>query len=63
MSLKVPQGKTIALVGASGCGKSTTIQLLQRFYDPDQGEVSMLEKALLKIAPVWLVTCLITGTD
>uniref|UniRef100_A0A8B9RAH3 ATP-binding cassette, sub-family B (MDR/TAP), member 5 n=1 Tax=Astyanax mexicanus TaxID=7994 RepID=A0A8B9RAH3_ASTMX len=39
MSLKVPHGKTIALVGASGCGKSTTIQLLQRFYDPEAGEV------------------------
>ncbi|KAG5856705.1 hypothetical protein ANANG_G00010730 [Anguilla anguilla] len=39
MSLKIPCGKTIALVGASGCGKSTTIQLLQRFYDPDVGEV------------------------
>uniref|UniRef100_A0A4W4FVX2 ATP-binding cassette, sub-family B (MDR/TAP), member 5 n=1 Tax=Electrophorus electricus TaxID=8005 RepID=A0A4W4FVX2_ELEEL len=35
MSLKVSHGKTVALVGASGCGKSTTIQLLQRFYDPD----------------------------
>ncbi|XP_056330778.1 ATP-dependent translocase ABCB1 [Danio aesculapii] len=41
MSLKVPHGKTIALVGASGCGKSTTIQLLQRFYDPDSGEVTL----------------------
>ncbi|KAJ8290697.1 hypothetical protein GJAV_G00016440 [Gymnothorax javanicus] len=39
MSLKIPHGKTVALVGASGCGKSTTIQLLQRFYDPDGGEV------------------------
>ncbi|TSK34721.1 Multidrug resistance protein 1B [Bagarius yarrelli] len=41
MNLKVPHGKTIALVGSSGCGKSTTIQLLQRFYDPDQGEVTL----------------------
>jgi len=41
MNLKVPHGKTIALVGASGCGKSTTIQLLQRFYDPDSGEVTL----------------------
>lgn len=40
LNLKVQTGKTIALVGASGCGKSTTVQLLQRFYDPDQGEVS-----------------------
>uniref|UniRef100_A0A8B9JV46 ATP-binding cassette, sub-family B (MDR/TAP), member 5 n=1 Tax=Astyanax mexicanus TaxID=7994 RepID=A0A8B9JV46_ASTMX len=42
MSLKVPHGKTIALVGASGCGKSTTIQLLQRFYDPEAGEVLVI---------------------
>uniref|UniRef100_A0A7M4FAJ1 Multidrug resistance protein 1-like n=1 Tax=Crocodylus porosus TaxID=8502 RepID=A0A7M4FAJ1_CROPO len=41
LSLKVQTGKTIALVGSSGCGKSTTIQLLQRFYDPVQGEVSI----------------------
>uniref|UniRef100_A0A8B9K1H8 ATP-binding cassette, sub-family B (MDR/TAP), member 5 n=1 Tax=Astyanax mexicanus TaxID=7994 RepID=A0A8B9K1H8_ASTMX len=43
MSLKVPHGKTIALVGASGCGKSTTIQLLQRFYDPEAGEGTHIE--------------------
>ncbi|XP_051921755.1 ATP-binding cassette, sub-family B (MDR/TAP), member 4 isoform X3 [Hippocampus zosterae] len=41
MSLSVKSGQTIALVGSSGCGKSTTIQLLQRFYDPQEGSVSI----------------------
>ncbi len=40
LNLEVPAGQRVALVGSSGCGKSTTVQLLQRFYDPDQGEVS-----------------------
>ncbi|XP_058196057.1 ABC transporter B family member 9 isoform X1 [Rhododendron vialii] len=38
-SLKVSSGTTAALVGQSGSGKSTVISLLQRFYDPDAGEV------------------------
>uniref|UniRef100_A0A4W3J9S0 ATP-binding cassette, sub-family B (MDR/TAP), member 4 n=1 Tax=Callorhinchus milii TaxID=7868 RepID=A0A4W3J9S0_CALMI len=41
LSLKVNSGQTIALVGSSGCGKSTTIQLLQRFYDPEQGMITL----------------------
>ena len=40
LNLTVNVGQTVALVGSSGCGKSTTIQLLQRFYDPEQGQVS-----------------------
>nr|XP_033786801.1 ATP-binding cassette sub-family B member 5 isoform X3 [Geotrypetes seraphini] len=39
LSIKIHQGQTVAFVGSSGCGKSTSIQLLQRFYDPFQGQV------------------------
>ncbi|KAM4688617.1 ATP-binding cassette sub-family B member 5-like [Discoglossus pictus] len=38
-NLKVHAGQTVALVGQSGCGKSTTVQLLQRLYDPEQGKI------------------------
>ena len=41
LSLSVRAGQTVALVGASGCGKSTCIQLLERFYDPDAGKVNL----------------------
>ncbi|ADE14919.1 ABC transporter related protein [Nitrosococcus halophilus Nc 4] len=39
VSLHVPAGNTLALVGATGSGKSTLIKLLLRFYDPQQGQV------------------------
>jgi ATP-binding cassette subfamily B protein/subfamily B ATP-binding cassette protein MsbA len=39
VSLRVPYGETIALVGANGCGKSTLVNLLPRFFDPTQGAV------------------------
>lgn len=38
-NLKINPGESIALVGFSGNGKSTCLQLLQRFYDPNRGEV------------------------
>uniref|UniRef100_A0A803YN25 ATP binding cassette subfamily B member 1 n=1 Tax=Meleagris gallopavo TaxID=9103 RepID=A0A803YN25_MELGA len=39
LNLKVEKGQTLALVGSSGCGKSTVVQLLERFYDPLSGEI------------------------
>uniref|UniRef100_A0A8C0HS18 MDR1 protein n=1 Tax=Buteo japonicus TaxID=224669 RepID=A0A8C0HS18_9AVES len=41
LNLKVSCGQTVALVGGSGCGKSTTVQLIQRFYDPKEGTVTI----------------------
>ena len=52
--MKIPAGKTVALCGSSGCGKSTSIQLVQRFYDPDQGEILLDGQALSSINLKWL---------
>lgn len=38
-SLSVAQGKRVAIVGPTGCGKTTMINLLMRFYDPNSGEI------------------------
>lgn len=46
INLVIPKGRTVALVGASGGGKSTLADLVPRFYDPTEGEVLIDGKSL-----------------
>jgi ATP-binding cassette subfamily C protein CydCD len=41
VNFAIPAGKTVALVGTSGAGKTTTAQLLMRFWDPDDGRITL----------------------
>ena len=41
VSFAIPAGRTVALVGTSGAGKTTTAQLLMRFWDPDSGRITL----------------------
>jgi ATP-binding cassette, subfamily B (MDR/TAP), member 1 len=40
-SMKISEGECVALVGASGCGKSTVVALLQRLCEPTEGTISV----------------------
>ena len=71
ISFEVPAGKTVALVGASGSGKSTAASLIPRFYDVQSGSVSIggvdvrdIEKQELmkRVAFVFQNTCLFKDT-
>jgi ATP-binding cassette, subfamily B (MDR/TAP), member 1 len=39
LDIEIKPGQYVALVGSSGCGKSTAVQLIERFYDPLVGQV------------------------
>ncbi len=41
ITFSIPEGKTLGIMGATGAGKSTIVNLLQRFYDPTEGVVSL----------------------
>ncbi|KXG51504.1 ABC transporter, integral membrane type 1 [Penicillium griseofulvum] len=49
LSLSVQTGQYIGLVGASGCGKSTIISLLERFFDPEAGTILVDGKDISKL--------------
>ncbi|KAF9804799.1 hypothetical protein SFRURICE_007702 [Spodoptera frugiperda] len=53
-SLHIKAGECVALVGSSGCGKSTILQLLQRLYDPQSGSVKLDGKELRNLNLGWL---------
>lgn len=54
LSVAVGQGKTLALVGASGCGKSTVVSLLERYYDPRTGKIHLDQVPLPDYDVNWL---------
>lgn len=54
LSLTIPARKIVALVGASGSGKSTVLSLLQRFYDPIDGKILLDGVAINKLQLRWL---------
>ncbi|KAK9448761.1 P-loop containing nucleoside triphosphate hydrolase protein [Limtongia smithiae] len=54
MNLKIPAGKTVALVGSSGSGKSTIIGLVERFYAPISGLLTLDGHDVTKLNTRWL---------
>jgi ATP-binding cassette subfamily B protein len=54
LSLKVEPGETVAIVGATGSGKSTLVNLLERMYDPDQGSILLEGNDIRELDPQWL---------
>jgi ABC-type multidrug transport system fused ATPase/permease subunit len=54
LSLTIKEGETLALVGASGSGKTTVAALIQRFYDPQNGRILLDGIPITSISPDWL---------
>ena len=52
LNLVIEEGKSLTLVGPSGAGKSTIFELLQRFYDPDEGAISLGDTNIRELLPI-----------
>lgn len=64
IDLKIPQGKTTAIVGMSGSGKTTILKLLLRFYQPDKGEINIGTEPLNSISyKAWREECGVVMQD
>jgi ATP-binding cassette subfamily B protein len=64
IDLLIPQGKTTAIVGTSGSGKTTILKLLLRFYEPEQGEIKIGNQPLSHIAfKTWRSQCGVVMQD
>lgn len=58
ISLKIPKGKTTAIVGTSGSGKTTLLKLLLKFYEPQKGEIKLGDTPLNNIShKAWRSHC------
>jgi ATP-binding cassette subfamily B (MDR/TAP) protein 1 len=54
LSLDIKAGYTVVIVGSSGCGKSTFVQLIERFYDPTSGSITIDGNDLKTLNVKWL---------
>ncbi|MBU1456317.1 MAG: ABC transporter ATP-binding protein/permease [Proteobacteria bacterium] len=54
LSFHVSPGKTLAIVGATGSGKSTIVNLLERFYEPDSGQIRIDGQDITSLNSQWL---------
>ena len=58
ISFTAKKNQFVALVGKSGCGKSTIVSLIERFYDPTQGMITFDGRDLKTLDPHWYHKCI-----
>jgi ATP-binding cassette subfamily B protein len=64
ITLEIPQGKTTAIVGMSGSGKTTILKLLLRFYEPEKGDIKVGGQSLSNIGfKTWRSHCGVVMQD
>ncbi|MDR8393848.1 peptidase domain-containing ABC transporter [Aliifodinibius sp. S!AR15-10] len=64
VDLQIPEGKTTALVGMSGCGKTTLLKILLKFYQPEKGQIRLGDRNFSMISPrTWRSHCGVVMQD